>query len=82
MTGAGERTAQLGLGAGSGPRSRVGARLDDAPPEEPFEVALGVEPKRLEPSELPLLRRAPEQLEEIGQAGGSSLSAGSVRWST
>ena len=58
--------------------SGVGKRLDDAPSERPLEVAVGVEPERLEPGELRLLRRAAEQLEEIGQ-GGRELAVGGQR---
>lgn len=62
--------------------SGVRKRLDDEPPEEPFEVAVGVEPEHLEQRRLRLLRETPEQLAKSSKAGGSSLSAGNVTWST
>ena len=48
-------------------------RLDHAPTEIALEVAVHVEPERFEPGEPRLLSRTPEQLEEIGQGGNSSL---------
>ena len=66
------------LRARAGLSSGVGERLDDPPPERPFEVAVGVEPELLEPGGLRLLRGTPEQLEEVGQ-GGRKLAVGGQR---
>src|SRR5215211_722148 len=46
---------------------RVGKRLDDAPAEGPFQVAVAIESERFEPGELRLLRGTLEQLEEVRQ---------------
>jgi hypothetical protein len=58
--------------------SGVRQRFDDAPSERPFEVAVDVEPERLEPGGLCLLRETPEQLESIGQ-GRWELAVGGQR---
>ena len=55
---AGQRTARLRLRAGPGLSSGLAGRLDDPLPETPLEVAVGVEPERLEPRELLLLAQA------------------------
>ena len=74
--------SHLRLRAAPGLSSCVGSRLDDAPSERPFEVTVGVEPERLEPGPLRLLRGTPEQLAKSSRGGRSSLSSGNVTWST
>ena len=76
------RVAELRLRAGAGLSSGVGSRLDDAPPEGSLEVAVGVEPERLEPGELLRWRGRPNSSKKSARAGGNSLSAGNVTWST
>ena len=74
---------ELRLRAGPGLSSGVGKRLDDAPSERSLEVAVGVQPERLEPGPLRLLREdAPSISQKSARAGGNSLSAGNVTWST
>jgi hypothetical protein len=44
----------------SGPDSAAGKRLDQPPPVRPLEIAVGVQPERLEASQLPLRGTAKE----------------------
>ena len=69
LLGAFRCVAELRVRGGLCLSSGVGGRLDDALPEAPLEVAVDVEPQRLEPGVLRPLRRTPEQLEEILQRG-------------
>src|SRR6266849_5546589 len=66
------------VSGGPGLTSSVGKRLDHAPAEMPLEVAVGVEPGRLEPGEPCLLRGTSGQLPEIGQ-GRPELAVGRQR---
>ena len=75
---AGPSASRLRLRAAPGLSSRVRKRVDHAPSERAFEVAVGVEPERLEPGPLRLLRGTPEQLAKIVQ-GRPKLAVGGQR---